>query len=107
MREALKNGTTVTIRPECDIVASTLNQIRPELKAAVDGGATKLIIDFTGIDMIDSMGIGIVIATYNSLKKQSGALELTNVSAEIANLLKNMRLNQYFTITERAELNPN
>jgi len=98
MSEISKDGSTVTIKPCCDIVASVLDGLKAELKGILEGGPSKLIIDFEGIDMIDSMGIGILIATYNSLKKQNATLELTNVSAEIANLLRNMRLNQYFHI---------
>ncbi len=99
MSEILKDGSVVTIKPGHDIVASRVEQLKAELKGIIDGGLSKLVIDFTETTMIDSMGIGILIATYNSLKKKGGTLELTHVSPEIASLLKNMRLNQYFTIS--------
>lgn len=93
-----KEGTTVTIAPGCDIVASVLDGLKTELKDIIEEKPTMLVIDFTGITMIDSMGIGILIATFNSLKKQNAPLALTNVSSEIATLLRNMRLSQYFSI---------
>jgi anti-anti-sigma factor len=98
MSEISNNDGSVTITPGCDIVASVLDGLKTELKAIINDKPAKLTIDFTGITMIDSMGIGILIATFNSLKKQNAPLELINVSDEIANLLRNMRLNQYFTI---------
>ena len=99
MSEILKEGTLVTIKPGQDIVASTIDELKSELKGILEGSPIKLIIDFSETTMIDSMGIGILIATYNSLKKKSAQMELIHVSAEIASLLKNMRLNQYFTIS--------
>ena len=98
MSEISNDNGAVTIKPCCDIVASALDGLKAELKELIEGKPARLIIDFEGIDMIDSMGIGILIATYNSLKKLNAPLELINVSPEIANLLRNMRLNQYFHI---------
>ncbi len=99
MSEISTEGSSVTIRPGCNIVASVLDGLKTELRGIIDENPAKLIIDFSGVTMIDSMGIGILIATFNSLKKQHAPLELINVSSEIASLLRNMRLNQYFSIS--------
>ena len=99
MSEIVKDAAAVTIKPGRDIVASMLDGFKAELKEVAATGCSRLIIDFTGVRMIDSMGIGILIATYNSLKQRQAELELRHVSAEIATLLKHMRLNQHFTIS--------
>ncbi len=99
MSEILKEGGAVTIKPGCDIVASVVDELKTDLKGIIEGGLAKLIIDLSDTKMIDSMGIGILIATYNSLKKKNVPMELVRVSPEIASLLKNMRLNQYFSIS--------
>lgn len=99
MSEIVKDGSVVTIKPGCDIVASVVDGLKTELKGIVENGITKLTVDLAETTIVDSMGIGILIATYNSLKKKDAQMELVNVSAEIASLLKNMRLNQYFTIS--------
>lgn len=99
MSEIIKDAATVTIKPGRDIVASMLDGFKAELKEVAATGCGRLIIDFTGVRMIDSMGIGILIATYNSLKQRQAELELQHVSTEIATLLKHMRLNQHFMIS--------
>ena len=99
MSEILRDGSSITFKPGHDIVASVVDELKTELKKIIEGNLSKLTIDFSETTMIDSMGIGILIATYNSLKKKSAQMELINVSAEIASLLKSMRLNQYFTIS--------
>ena len=98
MSEIVKQGDTATIKPGCDIVASMVDDFKNELKGLAAGEYSRLIIDLTGTKMIDSMGIGVLIAAYNSLKKRDAQLELVNVSDEISGLLKSMRLNQYFII---------
>ena len=98
MSEIHKDAETVTIKPDCDIVASVLDDLKAELKGVADNGCSRLIIDFSEVRMIDSMGIGLLIAAYNSLKQKGATLELHHVSEEIASLFKHMRLNQHFTI---------
>ncbi len=96
MSEIIKDGNKVTIKPETDIVASKVDQLRQELKQALEGGATEMAIDLCDVKMMDSMGIGLLIAAHNSLDKNGNKLELLNVSAEILQLLKNMRLDNHF-----------
>lgn len=98
MSEIVKQGDTVTIKPGCDIVASMVDDFKNELRGLATSEYSRLIVDLTGTKMIDSMGIGVLIAAYNSFKKRDAQLELVNVSDEISGLLKNMRLNQYFII---------
>ncbi|MBU4154322.1 MAG: STAS domain-containing protein [Proteobacteria bacterium] len=99
MSEIVQDGGSVTIKPGSDIVASGVDKLKKELKGVVEGGLSSLIIDMSEVRMLDSMGIGLLIATYNSLKKNGTPMELIHVSADIATLLKNMRLNQYFNIS--------
>ncbi len=99
MSEIQRDAETITIKPGRDIVASMLDGLKAELKELAASGCTRLIIDFTGVRMIDSMGIGLLIATYNSLKQKGAALELCHVSDEITTLFTHMRLNQHFTIS--------
>ncbi len=98
MSEIVKQGDTATVKPGCNIVASMVDDFKNELKGLAEGEYSRLIVDLTGTKMIDSMGIGVLIAAYNSLKKRGAQLELVNVSDEISGLLKSMRLNQYFII---------
>ena len=98
MSEIVKQGDTATIKLGCDIVASMVDDFKNELKGLAAGEYSRLIVDLTGTKMIDSMGIGVLIAAYNSLKKGGAQLELVNVSDDISGLLKSMRLNQYFII---------
>ncbi len=83
--------------PESNIVASVVNEFREELKKIVEKEAS-ILIDLENVEMIDSMGLGALIATHNSMQKYDKKLELNNISKDLLNLLKTMRLDQHFEI---------
>lgn len=88
----------VVIKPGRDIVSSMVLEFREELRTIVDRKDTLLTLDLDGVQMIDSMGLGVLIATHNSLSKRNAQLELVNISDDILNLMKNMRLDRHFLI---------
>lgn len=89
----------VIVRPGKDIVSSMVKEFRDELRAIVDRGDILLTLDLEGVELIDSMGLGVLIATHNSLAKRNARLELIHISSDILKLLKNMRLDRHFIIS--------
>ncbi|MEA2083853.1 MAG: STAS domain-containing protein [Thermodesulfobacteriota bacterium] len=98
MSEIIKQGDRIIVKPGRDIVASTAEDLKAELKQALDEGAANLTIDLSDVEMVDSMGLGVLIAAHNSLRKKESSLTLINPSVDILKLLKNMRLDQHFLI---------
>jgi len=103
MSHIVKQQDSVTITPETDIVASMANAFRTELKSLLDEGARALTIDLTGVQMVDSVGLGVFIATHNTLHQQGGRLIVSNASNDIVTLLKTMRLDQHFKVLAAAK----
>jgi anti-anti-sigma factor len=58
-----------------------------------------LILDLTGVQMIDSLGIGLLISAHNTLSKEGKQLALINANTNILGLFRSMRLDQHFSIT--------
>lgn len=98
MNNANDTRERVIVKPGRDIVSSMVMEFRDELKAIVAQQDVLLTLDFDGVQMIDSMGLGVLIATHNSLAKRNAQLELINISADILKLMQNMRLDQHFSI---------
>lgn len=98
MSEVTRQGETVRLAPRCDIVAAAVQELRQELKTLVEEGPRRLVLDCAGVGMVDSVGIGLLIATHNSLKAQGGGLALAHVDEDIASLLKAMRLDKHFEL---------
>jgi len=99
MTRIIKEGGQTIVKPQQNIVALVSDILRQELKRLIDEGAGELTIDLTGVDIIDSTGLGLLIATHNSLKKKGYNLVVTNANADIRELFKSMRLDQHFAVS--------
>jgi Ca-activated chloride channel homolog len=68
------------------------------LKTLVAGGAQKIYIDLSKVSYIDSSGIGVFINTAKLIRKHKGDIVMSNVSDEIKNIFKVIRLEDFITI---------
>lgn len=75
-----------------DFTALVVPEIGRELKGMVAKGARELVFDLSDTYMLDSSGIGLLIAAANTVAPNAGTVRVTNVSAEIFRLLQSMRL---------------
>lgn len=102
MSEIIKNDDHVVVKPMTDIVASMAENFRSELQALIEGEEKDIIIDMDGVEMVDSVGIGVIIATHNSLSKVGKKLKVTNIIKDIYTLFTTMRLDRHFEIEAAA-----
>ncbi len=102
MSEIVKDGSKITVTPGKDIVASMANDFRAELNTLIGESPEQLVIDLKGVEMVDSVGIGVIIATHNSLDQKGGKLVVTNIADDIYGLFSTMRLDRHFTVEKSA-----
>lgn len=88
------------VKPGGDIVASMAKEFKQELRTQIKKEPEKLIIDMASVKMIDSIGLGVIISAYNSLKEKGSKLAISNVRNDILNLLKVMRLDNLFEVKQ-------
>jgi anti-anti-sigma factor len=93
----VENGHTIHC-PSGDIVASVAEDLRARLRELMREHPGPLVMDLSRVELIDSVGIGLLIATHNSLAKSGHRLALENVNADLAGLLRTMRLDKHFSI---------
>ncbi len=98
MARAKKHSTKKVVKPGEDIIASMAGEFREKLLKLVEKGIKDLIIDLSGVEMVDSVGLGVLIATHNSVSKAEGKLTIKNVPENIYKLFKTMRLDQHFEV---------
>jgi len=97
----ITNEQQVVFQPEGDIVAASANELRGKLRDLVNNGARQLVIDLEKTKMVDSVGLGLLIASHNSLQKVGGQLSIVRASADILELLTTMRIHQHFSVSGR------
>ena len=88
----------IIIKPGNAITSSVAQEFKEELQTLIDGGVRRLAIDMAEVLMIDSIGLGILINAHNSLSDLGGRLCVSNVSPDILNLFKTMRLDRHFEV---------
>lgn len=93
-----KNKESVEIRFTDNLVSNSVEILRNTLKKLLSENVPEIIMNFRDIDMIDSMGIGLLVSTHNTLSARDSHLILINLSADLLELFTVMRLNEFFTI---------
>jgi anti-anti-sigma factor len=84
-----------TIKPGKDMVGEIVEDLRLKLLKLINQDINELAIDMKGINMIDSTGLGVLIAARNSLDQAGGLLRLINVSENIDDLFKMIGIDRY------------
>jgi anti-anti-sigma factor len=84
--------------PQGDLVVATVPEAKTRIKALVAESEGDFTIDFDGVEMIDSKGLGLLIATYNSLSAKGRRMRVIKASPDILELFQTMRLDQHFSI---------
>lgn len=73
-------------------------QLRELIKAQVESGYLKVILNFAGNIYLDSSGIGAIFNSQKYLKEKNGTLQLKNLSNEIMSILKIASLDKHLNI---------
>jgi anti-anti-sigma factor len=94
-----EDAGVAVIQPSGDIVAASVPELRSRMRNAIAGGAHRLTIDLTNVEMIDSVGLGMLIAAHNSLTRVGGELSVINASQELVDLFVAMRIHQHFRVS--------
>ena len=98
MSEIVNDGDQTIIKPGTDVVASMAEKFKGELLSAINSSKGEIVIDLQGVEMVDSVGIGVIIASHNSLSQNGRTLKVINVTKDIYGLFATMRLNRRFTV---------
>lgn len=93
-----KKNETAEIRFTENLVSTVVEDLRRDLKTLLFEHASTITLNFQSVDMIDSMGIGLLVSTHNTLASRDAELIIINLSPDLLELFTVMRLNEFFTI---------
>jgi len=77
-----------TIKPGKEIIASKADAFRKKLLKIIDQGIKEIVMDFGGVKTVDSMGLGVIIATYNTFEKPGENCRLSMFQKSIMRFAK-------------------
>jgi anti-sigma B factor antagonist len=93
--------TTLTILGEIDLHASP--ELRAELQACSAAKVPVLLVDFSGVEYIDSSGLATFIEYVRDASGFGGKIALFGLKKKVRTIFDLVRLNELFTIAESAE----
>ena len=102
MSEIKKINNSFVVKPEKDLVASVVSEFSDELRPLIQSSPAEIVVDLGQVNMVDSLGMGVLIATHNSLTAKNSTLKIINIKSDIYSAFVTMRLNHHFTI-QKAE----
>jgi anti-sigma B factor antagonist len=77
------------------IDAASAADFRDALAAVVAGGVNRFVIDLSGVDFIDSTGLGALVSALKGAGR-SGAVAVSGVKESVATLFKLTRMDKVF-----------
>ena len=70
--------------------------LHDKIKSLMADGIKKVIVDLAKVKWMNSSGLGVLMASWGSLRKEGGNLKLANISEKINSLLMITQLMQFF-----------
>ncbi len=99
-----RTGNQAVITPSEPITVAFAGELRPQLQQLIADGVSHIVVDLSKVELVDSSGIGLLIATHNSLAKAGGGLRVIGTSPEIQHLFKVMRLDRHFAVEGKPDI---
>jgi anti-sigma B factor antagonist len=94
-----KGHSTVELQGEIDGYSAP--KLRHCLRELTDAGQRRIVLDFTGIESIDSAGLGVLIGASRCLSQRRGELVVTSPRRQAAKLLEMTRLDTIVTVQKQ------
>ena len=77
---------------------ATAPRFRQRLLAVISTGAQNVVIDLTGVDFIDSTGLGVLMGAAKRVRSTGGDIRLVSVGSRLAELIELTRLNRVLDV---------
>jgi len=89
-------GEETTLRIEGALDAVTAPDLRPILDALVSEKRPRVIVELSALRLIDSSGVGALVALYKRLRAQGGIVSVIGLKDQPLAIFKLLRLDRVF-----------
>ena len=77
-----------------------IDELRQSINAAIKDSEKQLVLNFADVPYLDSTGLGEVVRSYTTLKKEGGTVKIANLSNKVKDL---MMVTKLITVFETFE----
>ena len=90
------NGEETVLKIEGALDAVTAPEIRPTLEALVAEQRRRVVVDLSGLRLIDSSGVGAVVSLYKRVRAHGGTVSVVGLRDQPLAIFKLLRLDRVF-----------
>jgi anti-sigma B factor antagonist len=88
----------VTVEGEVDV--ATAPALRDELYRLIEQGTSEVVVDLSGMDFIDSTGLGVFVGALRRARESGGGIELRGLQPSARKVFDITGLSSAFTIAD-------
>jgi anti-anti-sigma factor len=94
----------VSIAEGCELAlsgrmdASSATEMREALHSAIDSGDGDLVVDVSGVDMVDAIGLGVLLGAHRRAGQAGRRVVLRDASPRLLRVLRLARLHRVFAL---------
>ena len=93
--------TVVEVSGEIDVY--TAPKLREALLSLVDSGTYRLVVDMSGVEFLDSTGLGVLVGGLKRVRAHDGAIDLVVTQGRILRIFKITGLSKVFSIYDSVD----
>ena len=98
-----KQGDVSVVEIDGQLIVGNRQELKQKMLEALDGGARKLVVDFTKTGYIDSSGLGVLVSLSKKIREQGGELRLAALNEDLRTLFELTKLDTLFQIAGTRE----
>ena len=96
-------GQVAVVAPEGRLDAATAPNLKDLLKGLVARGESRIVLDMSGVDFVDSSGLGVLVASLKTAESAGGDLRLASMSPGVRGIFELIKLHLVFRIFDDRE----
>lgn len=82
------------------LIGEGIEQLREAINSTIKEKETKILLNFKDVPYLDSTGLGEVVRSYTSVKKEGGSVKIINLTQKVRDLLSVTKLITVFETFE-------
>ncbi len=98
-RRKVANVTILDLKGKI-LFGDGIDELRQSINGAIKDGEKQLVLNFAEVPYLDSTGLGEVVRSYTTLKKEGGTVKIANLTNKVKDL---MMVTKLITVFETFE----
>ena len=93
--------TVTVVEPKGSLVGGdVLDDLKTTMHGLLDAGTHNVVLDLSGVDLVNSTGLGSLISINAAFQEKGGRVKLAGLDKKIKNIFVLTRLSEVFDIAE-------